>query len=197
MSELTVTAFTKQLFAIRHSLQKEFPGVANIQVPDTDRAVAIPAHPGAAAYIDGNERTFLERYSNFMWLGLMVLSGLASGGPWLRSYLHRDERVHNTARRNRLVDMIAVVRQSGSLAELDQMQKEADEILRDTLSAREDFFDAMRLAGDFTCARESPDHVFDRHVLHPAGVTEPVRGECVKHATSPQTFAERAVSVCC
>ena len=138
MSELTVTAFTKQLFAIRHSLQKEFPGVANIQVPDTDRAVAIPAHPGAAAYIDGNERTFLERYSNFMWLGLMVLSGLASGGPWLRSYLHRDERVHNTALRNRLVDMIAVVRQSGSLAELDQMQKEADEILRDTLNCFED-----------------------------------------------------------
>jgi hypothetical protein len=58
--------------------------------------------------------------------------------PWLRSYLHRDERVHNTALRNRLVDMIAVVRQSGSLAELDQMQKEAFEILRDTLNCFED-----------------------------------------------------------
>jgi hypothetical protein len=138
LSELTVTAFTKQLFAIRHSLQKEFPGVANIQVPDTDKAAAIPAHPGAAAYIDGTERTFLERYSDFMWLGLMVLSGLASGGAWLRSYLKRDERAHNTALRNRLVDMISVVRQSGSIAELDDLQREADEILRDTLTCFED-----------------------------------------------------------
>jgi TRAP transporter TAXI family solute receptor len=138
LSELTVTAFTKQLFAIRHSLQSDFPGVANIQVPDTDKAAAIPAHPGAAAYIDGNERTFLDRYGDFMWFGLMILSGLASGGAWLRSYMRRDERVHNTALRNRLVDMIAAVRESGSLTELDLMQKEADDILRDTLNCFED-----------------------------------------------------------
>ena len=138
LSELTVTAFTKQLFAIRHSLQSEFPGVANIQVPDTDKAAAIPAHPGAAAYIDGNERSFLDRYGDFMWFGLMILSGLASGGAWLRSYMRRDERIHNTELRNRLVDMIAAARESGSITELDQMQKEADEILRDTLNCFED-----------------------------------------------------------
>jgi hypothetical protein len=138
LSELTVTAFTKQLFAIRHSLQSDFPGVANIQVPDTDKAAAIPAHPGAAAYIDGNERTFLDRYGDYMWFALMILSGLASGAAWLRSYMRRDERIHNTELRNRLLDMIAAVRETGSLTELDLMQKEADDILRDTLNCFED-----------------------------------------------------------
>ena len=138
LSELTVTAFTKQLFAIRHSLQSDFPGMANIQVPDTDKAAAIPAHPGAAAYIDGNERTFLDRYGDYMWFGLMLLSGLASGGAWLRSYMRRDERIHNAALRNRLLDMIVAVRESGSLTELDLMQREADDILRDTLNCFED-----------------------------------------------------------
>jgi TRAP transporter TAXI family solute receptor len=138
LSEMTVTAFTKQLFAIRHSLQGEFPGVANIQVPDTDKAAAIPAHPGAAAFIDGNERTFLDRYGDYMWFGLMILSGLASGGAWLRSYMRRDERIHNTELRNRLLEMIAAVRETGSLTELDLMQKEADDILRDTLNCFED-----------------------------------------------------------
>ena len=52
--------------------------------------------------------------------------------------MRRDERVHNTALRNRLVDMIAAVRESGSLTELDLMQKEADDILRDTLNCFED-----------------------------------------------------------
>jgi TRAP transporter TAXI family solute receptor len=138
LSELTVTAFTKQLFAIRHSLQRDYPAMENIQVPDTDKAAAIPAHPGAAAYIDGNERTFLDRYGDFMWFGLMILSGLASGVAWVRSYMRRDERAHNTLLRNRLVDMIAIVRESGSFTELDLMQKEADEILRDTLTCFED-----------------------------------------------------------
>jgi TRAP transporter TAXI family solute receptor len=137
LSELTVAALTKQLFAIRHSLQSQFPGVANIQVPDTDKAAAIPAHPGAAEYVDGNERTFLDRYSDYMWFGLMIVSGLASGGAWFRSYMRRDERIHNTELRNRLVDMITAARESGSIAELDQMQKEADEILRDTLNCFE------------------------------------------------------------
>jgi TRAP-type uncharacterized transport system substrate-binding protein len=138
VSAITITAFTKQLFAIRHALQSEFPDVAKIEVPDTDKAAPIPAHAGAAAYIDGTERTFLERYSDFFWLGVMVLSGLASVGAGLRHYFRRDERAHNTALRNRLVDMIETVRDSVSIGEVDQMQKEADAILRDTLNCFED-----------------------------------------------------------
>jgi TRAP transporter TAXI family solute receptor len=137
LSEMTVTAFTKQLFAIRHSEQKDYPGVANIQVPDTDKAAAIPAHPGAAAYIDGNERGFLDRYGDLMWFGLMIFSGAASLGAWLRSYMRRDQRIHNSGLRNRLVDMIAAARESGSVTELDLMQKESDDILRDTLNCFE------------------------------------------------------------
>jgi TRAP transporter TAXI family solute receptor len=134
VSETTVTAFTKQLFAIRHSLQSDLPGVTKIEPPDTDKAAAIPAHQGAAAYIDGTERSFLDRYSDFMWLGLMVLSGLASGGAWLRSYLRRREPMHNISLRNRLLNMIAAARERESIEELDAMQKEADEILRDMLN---------------------------------------------------------------
>lgn len=137
LSEATVTAFTKQLFAIRHALQSEFPGVADIQVPDTDKAAAIPAHPGAAAYIDGTERTFLERYSDFMWLGLMAVSGLASAGAWFRSYMRRDDRVRNTALRGRLLEMIAAARDSESIDDLNAMQREADGILKDTLDCFE------------------------------------------------------------
>jgi len=137
LHEATVTAFTKQLFAIRHRLSQDFPGVANIQVPDTDKAAALPAHPGAAAFIDGTERTFLERYSDFMWLGLMALSGLASAGAGLRSYLRRDDRYRNTQLRARMLDMITAARDSRSVEELDAMQREADDILRDTLGCFE------------------------------------------------------------
>lgn len=137
ISEPTITAFTKQLFAIRHMLASQFPGVADIQVPDTDKAAAIPAHPGAAAYIDGTERTFLERYSDFMWLGLMALSGVASAGAWFRSYMRREDRLRNNERRARLLEMISAARTTESADDLNSMQQEADEILKDTLTCFE------------------------------------------------------------
>jgi hypothetical protein len=137
VSATTIGAFTKQLFAVRHSLQNEFPDVTKIEVADTDKAAPIPAHAGTAAYIDGTERTFLEKYSDFMWLGLMLVSGLASGAAGLRSYLRRDEQLRLTAMRNRLVEMMATVRGIDTVEDLDQMQREADGILKDALCCLE------------------------------------------------------------
>jgi TRAP transporter TAXI family solute receptor len=133
LSESTVAAFTRQLFAIRQAVMAEFPLAAKIETPDTDKDAAIPVHPGAAAFVDGEEKTFLDRYSDFIWWGLMGLSAMGSAGAWFAGYLKKDERGTNTTQRDRLVDMIAAARRSDSTEELDRMQSEADEILRDTL----------------------------------------------------------------
>ena len=138
LSEATVAAFTRQLFAVRQNVIGDAPGVAKIETPDTAKDAAVPAHPGAAAYVDGEERTFLDRYSDYMWGGLMLLSVMGSAGAWFASYMRRDERTANTVERERLLDMITIARHSGSLDELDQMQTEADQILRDTLNCFED-----------------------------------------------------------
>jgi len=118
VSESTVATFTRQLFAIRQTLKAEFPLAAKIETPDTDKDATIPVHPGAAAFVDGEEKTFLDRYSDFIWWGLMGLSAMGSAGAWFAGYLKKDERSLNS---------------SDSMDELDQMQSEADAILRDTL----------------------------------------------------------------
>ena len=133
LSETTVAAFTRQLFSIRQALKNEFPLAAKIETPDTDKDATIPAHPGAAAFVDGEEKTFLDRYSDFIWWGLMALSAMGSVGAWFASYLKKDERSNNSSLRERLLEMIAAARKSDSTEELDQMQAEADTILRDTL----------------------------------------------------------------
>jgi TRAP transporter TAXI family solute receptor len=138
LSEETVGAFTRQLFAVRNSLLKELPGIATLEKPDTDKDAAIPAHRGAAAYIDGTERTFLERYSDYMWGGLLLLSGLGSAGAWLRRYLKREEKANNVSLRDRLQAMIPEARKSVSADELDKMQADVDEILNDTLNCYDD-----------------------------------------------------------
>jgi TRAP transporter TAXI family solute receptor len=132
LSDSTVAAFTRQLFAIRQAVMAEFPLAAKIETPDTDKDAAIPVHPGAAAFIDGEEKTFLDRYSDFIWWGLMGVSAIGSAGAWFAGYFRRDER-GNTSLRERLLDMLAAARRSDSAVELDQMQAEADDILRQTL----------------------------------------------------------------
>jgi TRAP transporter TAXI family solute receptor len=138
LSETTVATFTRQLFAVRQSLAKELPSAAKIEKPDTDKDAALPAHQGAAAYIDGTERTFLEKYSDYLWGGILLLSGLGSAGAWLRQYLARDEKEKSTLHRDNLLAMISKVRQAESAEQLTAMQSEVDSVLRETLENYDD-----------------------------------------------------------
>jgi TRAP transporter TAXI family solute receptor len=137
LSDSTIAAFTRQLFAIRQSVMAEFPLAAKIETPDTDKDAAIPVHPGAAAFVDGEEKTFLDRYGDYIWWGLMGLSATGSAGAWFAGFLKRDQRNTNSTLRDRLLEMLSAARQSDSTEELDRMQSEADGILRDTLQCFE------------------------------------------------------------
>ncbi len=138
LSETTVGAFTRALFAVRQSVAREVPSALKIEKPDTDKDAALTAHPGAAAYIDGTERTFMDKYSDYIWIGVFLLSALGSAGAWLRHYLKREERNLNTLHRDRLMVTIAKVRQANSLEELAEMQCEVETILCETLGCYDD-----------------------------------------------------------
>jgi TRAP transporter TAXI family solute receptor len=53
LSDTTVAAFTRQLFAVRQQLVSQFPLAAKLETPDTDKDAVIPVHQGAAAIVDG------------------------------------------------------------------------------------------------------------------------------------------------
>ena len=166
LSETTVAALTRQLFAVRQTVLAEFPLAAKIETPDTDKDAFIPVHPGAAAFVDGEEKTFLDRYSDYIWWGLMALSAMGSVGAWFAGYLKKDERSNNSTLRERLLEMIAAARRTDSLEELDHLQSEADEILRDTLHCFEDGAIEEGALTSFNIALEQFHHaVADRKSL--------------------------------
>ena len=138
LSETTVAALARQIFAAKPSLAREIPGAAKIEKPDTDKDAALPAHPGAAAYIDGTERTFMDKYSDYIWGAVLLLSLLGSVSAAVRHYIRRDERRLNTLHREKLVAAISQVRTIDTIEELDAMQCVADEILRETLQCYDD-----------------------------------------------------------
>jgi TRAP transporter TAXI family solute receptor len=138
LSETTVAAFYRQQFALRQAIAKQVPGAAQITKPDTEKETALPIHRGAAAVIDGTERTFLDRYGDYFWFALLLLSGIGSAGAWLRQYLNRDERVENTSHRNRILALVSKVRTAEIDHELLAMQREVDVIIGETLKCYDD-----------------------------------------------------------
>jgi TRAP transporter TAXI family solute receptor len=138
LSDSTVAAFTRQLFAVKPGLVRDTPSAARIAKPDTDKDAALPAHPGAAAYIDGTERTFMDNYSDYIWGAVLLFSLFGSAIAGLRHYVKRDERRLNILHREKLLAAIALVRQIDSIEELDALQCEADEFLRETLECYDD-----------------------------------------------------------
>ena len=193
ISESTIAAFTRQLFAVRQSLKNEFPLAAKIETPDTDKDATIPVHPGAAAFVDGEEKTFLDRYSDFIWWGLMALSAMGSAGAWFAGYLKKDERNINTSQRERLLDMLAAARRSDSTDELDRMQAEADDILRDTLQCfehgaiEEGRVDRLQhRAGAVPQCGRRPQVAADEHAAKPAAGERAIPRH--RHALSVRAF---------
>jgi TRAP transporter TAXI family solute receptor len=135
LSETSAAAFTRALFLVRPALARDEHAASKIQKPDTDKDAAIPAHAGAAAYIDGTERSFLDKYSDYFWGGILLLSVLGSVSAWLRHYVRRDERNITGEHRDKLLAHISQVRKTDSVEELDALQEEADEFLRETLES--------------------------------------------------------------
>jgi TRAP-type uncharacterized transport system substrate-binding protein len=138
LSDANVAAFFRQLFAVRDTVTHQVAGATHITKPDTEKEMEPQIHRGAAAVINGTERTFLDKYSDYIWFSLLALSGLGSAAAWLRRYMNRDERDDTLTARNRLRAVVAGVRSAGSEAELWAAQREADTIVGDTLTCYDD-----------------------------------------------------------
>ena len=137
LADTKVSAFARQTFTMRQQLARELPNAPKMEKPDTDKDAALPAHEGAAAYFDGNERTFLERYTDYIWGVILVLSGLGSVGAWLRHYWSSDERESYETHRDDLLDLISKARHADSPEALSAMQSQADDVLREALDCFE------------------------------------------------------------
>jgi len=184
VSDATIASFTEQLFTARQTVMTENPLAARIETPDTDKDAVIPVQAGAAAYVDGEERSFLDRYSDLIWFSLMGLSATGSLGAWFASYLRKDERNTNISQRDRLLDMLAAARRCDAPDELDAMQTEADSILRDALNCYENgAIDSAALTAFSIALEQFHNAVVDRKMLlaaiPPAPPVRPARPQAV------------------
>jgi len=138
LSEAKAAAFYRQLFAVRDTIAQRVAGAAHIAKPDTEKEAEPSVHRGAAAVINGTERTFLDKYGDYFWFALLLLSGIGSAAAWLRRYLNRDERDDDTSHRNRILAVVSEVRNARSEQDLSASQREVDAIIGEILKGYDD-----------------------------------------------------------
>ncbi|AND92913.1 blr8065 [Bradyrhizobium diazoefficiens USDA 110] len=138
LSEAKAAAFYRQLFAVRDSIAQRVAGAAHITKPETEKEAEPSVHRGAAAVINGTERTFLDKYSDYFWFALLLLSGIGSAAAWLRRYLNRDDRDDTTSHRNRILAVVSELRNAGSEQDILTSQQEVDAIIGETLKCYDD-----------------------------------------------------------
>src|SRR5215216_3137489 len=133
LDESTVGEFAKLLFGARQVLAAELTAIGKIEAPETDKDAAVAVHPGAAAYIDGEQKSFFERYNDWLYYGLMVLSFLGSAMAWLLNYSKADDRVEKLHVLDRLIELMREARSTSSIEALERLQAEIDDILQTTI----------------------------------------------------------------
>ena len=187
LSETTVAAFFRQLFAIRQAIAQQVSGAAHITRPDAEKDAELPVHRGAAAVIDGTERTFLDRYGDYFWFALLLVSGIGSAGAWLRHHLNRNEREENTSHRNRILTMVSSVRTAGSNQELLAMQRNVDAVIGEALEGYDDgAIEGEELAAFYLVLELFNHAIVERRAALQADTLESARGAAKGHSLTSQ-----------
>ena len=67
----------------RSKLVTMFPQAGSIEAPDTDKSGALPVHPGAAAYFNGEQTSVLERFTDVLYVGAIIVSLVGAVCAWI------------------------------------------------------------------------------------------------------------------
>lgn len=125
---------TKEILGLRLTLAAELPAVQALETPSTDKDAPLPVHSGAAAYIDGEQETFFDRYGDWFYIGAMALSAVGTGGAALLSRESANRRRRAMSGLDELLELLTAIRTCEDEAELARLGREADLILTRVLS---------------------------------------------------------------
>jgi hypothetical protein len=96
-----------------------------------DEASAFLVHPGVRAYVNGEQRSWLDKYSDYIYLGLFLGSGFGSVAAGMFGWMRGGGAVARTPLpRQRIERVFDSVRDARTPEQLDTAEREADEILR-------------------------------------------------------------------
>lgn len=125
-----VADLARKVMSVRRDLIGEQPLLAGIAAPDLEADAFPPVHPGAAAFFNGTQESFMDRYGNVIYLTPMVLGAFASvfAAAWRFLGVRSNETTATTL--DALCILPGRIRIARDEAELSAIEAEADGSLR-------------------------------------------------------------------
>ena len=136
-----VGALTRLLLAARPAIAARIPIANRIEAPAADKGAALPVHPGALAFLDDEEESFFDKYSDAFYIGAMCLSVLGTGVAAAATRLTRHRFTDADRVLRRLLEITMAARSARHAGLLDGYEEEADELL--ALALAPDSVDAL------------------------------------------------------
>ena len=133
VSQDLVAGLTRFFLTEKGPIAASAPIALHIEAPSTDKGASLPVHAGSAAYIDDDEQTFFDKYSDIIYIGAMLIGVLASGVTAVMGRLTATRSSATEGATRRLLDVMGAARVASSAAELDTLQEEADRLMAQAL----------------------------------------------------------------
>ena len=125
-----ITELTKELMNVRRDLIGELPILSQVAAADTDSDAYLPVHPGAAAFYNGTQLSFLDRWGNAIFLAPMIIGGLISVAAAAWQFLGADDPGKGEQELDALYAFGPRIRAAESEAELSEIEREIDAVLQ-------------------------------------------------------------------
>jgi TRAP-type uncharacterized transport system substrate-binding protein len=124
-----VTNLTQTLMKVRRDLLVEQPIFAQITAPSTDPDAFLAVHPGAAAFYNGTQQSFMDEYGNWIYLTPMILGGMATvlAAAWKFLGVGQPE---SAGPLDTLYALARRIRKADTAAELAAIEDEIDDVLQ-------------------------------------------------------------------
>jgi TRAP-type uncharacterized transport system substrate-binding protein len=124
------THLTQSILKVRRELLRENPLFAQITAPSIEADAYLPVHPGALAVYNGTTQSFMDEYSNYIFIGPMILGGIASVLAAAWKFLGIGQPEFRQGPLDTLYGLARRIRGVNSEIELSNIEDEIDNILK-------------------------------------------------------------------
>ena len=120
----------QNILKVRRELLRDNPLFAQIAAPSIEQDAYLPVHPGALAFYNGTTQSFIDEYSNYIYLGPMILGGIASVLAAAWKFLGIGQPEFREGPLDTLYGLARRIRGVNSEGELSNIEEEIDNILK-------------------------------------------------------------------
>ena len=130
MSRTTAGDLARVIYENKAELALSDGFASRIEPAETDKDAFIVAHPGAAEYINDDTKSFVDRYSDLMYVAVAALGVIGSIFATIYTKITRIAPEKASELATAILDVGERMEHAKTIDQLDQLQDELERILR-------------------------------------------------------------------